>query len=190
MGFFPYEPTPTPVRELTLTARLRSLPQTSGRGAQLLLPRDRHAQSVRLAAMPMLARGRLASGTAVTSVLRSEGALPLRGRAVYMVGRLQGRVGGAHCRGGQPLGRLTRAITMVGLVMPTVAVTHATTASAGGEKCECAHAKREPNPIAAEPIHRIVPSVASTHVFQSARCAPLIHKFGRERRQVTGHEDN
>jgi hypothetical protein len=39
---------------------------------------------------------------------------------------------------------------------------HSTTTPAKAKERECARAKREPDPVAAKPVHRIVHSVAST----------------------------
>jgi hypothetical protein len=55
------------------------------------------------------------------------------------------------------------AIKLAPLLSPTVvvaAMTHATAGSTEGEKCKCAHAKREPNPVAAELFHSGAPSVS------------------------------
>jgi hypothetical protein len=104
----------------------------------------------------------------VASILCGKRTLIRQRRTVDMTGRGQHAVVGAQsygrCREWRS-DRIARAIILIALLTTTVVVTamaHATAASAGGEKCECAHAKRDPNPVAAEPIHCDVPSVSGT----------------------------
>jgi hypothetical protein len=110
-----------------------------------------------------LTRIRVAAG-----MLSGKHTLIRRRRTVDVTGRGQCAVVGAQscgrCREWRS-DHIARAIILIALLTTTVIVTamaHATAASAGGEKCECAHAKRDPNPIAAEPIHCGVPSVNRT----------------------------
>jgi hypothetical protein len=49
--------------------------------------------------------------------------------------------------------------------MVVSAMAHSTTAAAKSKERQCADAQRQPDPIAAKPIHRGVPSVAETILF-------------------------
>jgi hypothetical protein len=104
----------------------------------------------------------------VAGMLSDKLTLIRRRRTVDVTGRGQRAVVGAQsygrCREWRSY-RIARAIILIALLTTTVVVTamaHATAASAESEKYECAHAKREPDPVAAKPVHRIFPSVAST----------------------------
>jgi hypothetical protein len=104
----------------------------------------------------------------VAGMLSGKRTLIRRRSTVDVTGRGQRAVVGAQsnrrCREWRSY-RIASAIILIALLSTTVVVTamaHATAASAGGEKYKCAHAKREPNPVAAEPIHCGVPSMSGT----------------------------
>lgn len=69
--------------------------------------------------------------------------------------------------------RLAAGIILVPLALPPMIVTamaHPATAPAKAEQCEGTHAKRQPNPIAAEPVHRIAPSACGIIGFVMPLC--------------------
>lgn len=114
----------------------------------------------------------------VTGMLSGKRALIRRRRTVDVTGRGQRAVVGVQsygrCREWRS-DRIARTIILIPLPSAPVVVTamaYATAASAGGEKCECAHAKRDPNPVAAEPIHCGVPSVSGTFLARAGSPGP------------------
>lgn len=127
----------------------------------------------------MAPRFGLASGTVVAGMLSGQCTL-VRGKgAVNVAGRRYDSTVGAHscgrCRA-WPRGRLTGTIRMAAFATPTVVVTamaHSTAAAAESKKRQCAYAECEPNPVAAKPVHRRVPSAGGAVL--ARHCISIIH---------------
>jgi hypothetical protein len=109
----------------------------------------------------MAARSGLTWGTIVGGMLGGQPSLACQGSAVHVASRWRQRVLGARFGSGRErrIHRLATGIILVPLAVPPMIVTamaHATATSTEHEDCGCA--KRKPDPVAIEPIHRIAPS--------------------------------
>jgi len=107
------------------------------------------------------------TGTAVVAgIFSDERAFVRRRRIVAVTGGWQCSSVGACSRCRKRRDRCFGAgIVLVALCSPMVVLTtmaHSTTAPAESKKCERPAGKREPEPVAAKPIHRNAPSVGGT----------------------------
>src|SRR5260370_19606109 len=109
----------------------------------------------------MAARSGLTFRAVVAGMLGGHHAFAWRGSAVHVARRWHQRVLGARFGSGhnRRIRRLATGIVLVPIAQPPMIVTgmaHATATSAEHE--ECGRAKRKPDPVAIQPIHRVSPS--------------------------------
>ena len=118
--------------------------------------------------MTMPARSALTSGDHVAGMLCGECAFRQRCGTLKLATRLRRYVVVVQSCGRRRMWRYARLASwfvLVGLTSPMVIVTtmaHFTTTPAKAKERECTRAMREPDRVAAKPVHRIVHSVAST----------------------------